>query len=165
METLHDKRALNAAGAAKRVGRSLALGLAAAGADVAITYNGSKAEAQETVAALQQLNVRAMAVACDVRNIDSVQAAVAAVVEEFGGAGRPGRQRERLKPRCYSRSPWLNGTRCSRRIPAGPSWCPRQLILTCGKPRAASSISARWVACIRGPRTRTIAPQRRLFIC
>jgi NAD(P)-dependent dehydrogenase (short-subunit alcohol dehydrogenase family) len=84
MENLHHRRAL-VTGAAKRIGRSLALGLAAAGADVAITYNGSKAEAQETVAALQQLNVRAMAVACDVRNLDSVQAAVAAVVEQFGG--------------------------------------------------------------------------------
>ncbi len=71
-------------GAAKRIGRSLALGLAAAGADVAITYKGSKAEAQATVEALKQLNVRAMAVACDVRNLDSVQAAVAAVVGEFG---------------------------------------------------------------------------------
>ena len=57
MENLHHKRAL-VTGAAKRIGRSLALGLAAAGADVAITYNGSKAEAQETVAALQQLNVQ-----------------------------------------------------------------------------------------------------------
>jgi NAD(P)-dependent dehydrogenase (short-subunit alcohol dehydrogenase family) len=84
MESLHHRRAL-VTGAAKRIGRSLALGLAAAGADVAITYNGSKAEAQETVAALQQLNVRALAVACDVRNLDSVQAAVAAVVEQFGG--------------------------------------------------------------------------------
>jgi NAD(P)-dependent dehydrogenase (short-subunit alcohol dehydrogenase family) len=84
MENLHHRRAL-VTGAAKRIGRSLALGLAAAGADLAITYNGSKAEAQETVEALQQLNVRAMAVACDVRNIDSVQAAVAAVVEQFGG--------------------------------------------------------------------------------
>ena len=84
MENLHHRRAL-VTGAAKRIGRSLALGLAAAGADVAITYNGSKTEAQETVTALQQLNVRAMAVACDVRNIDSVQAAVAAVVEQFGG--------------------------------------------------------------------------------
>jgi NAD(P)-dependent dehydrogenase (short-subunit alcohol dehydrogenase family) len=84
MENLHHRRAL-VTGAAKRIGRSLALGLAAAGANVAITYNGSKAEAQETVEALQQLNVRAMAVACDVRNIDSVQAAVAAVVERFGG--------------------------------------------------------------------------------
>jgi NAD(P)-dependent dehydrogenase (short-subunit alcohol dehydrogenase family) len=84
MENLHHRRAL-VTGAAKRIGRSLALGLAGAGADVAITYNGSKAEAQETVEALQQLNVRAMAVACDVRNIDSVQAAVAAVVEQFDG--------------------------------------------------------------------------------
>jgi NAD(P)-dependent dehydrogenase (short-subunit alcohol dehydrogenase family) len=84
MENLHHRRAL-VTGAAKRIGRRLALGLAAAGADVAITYNGSKQEAQETVEGLQQLNVRAMAVACDVRNIDSVQAAVAAVVERFGG--------------------------------------------------------------------------------
>jgi NAD(P)-dependent dehydrogenase (short-subunit alcohol dehydrogenase family) len=84
MENLHHRRAL-VTGAAKRIGRSLALGLADAGADVAITYNGSKAEAEETVEALQQLNVSAMAVACDVRNIDSVQAAVAAVVERFGG--------------------------------------------------------------------------------
>ena len=84
MESLHHRRAL-VTGAAKRIGRSLALGLASAGADIAITYNGSKAEAQETVAALQQLNVRAMAVACDVRNSDSVHAAVAAVVEQFGG--------------------------------------------------------------------------------
>jgi NAD(P)-dependent dehydrogenase (short-subunit alcohol dehydrogenase family) len=84
MENLHHKRAL-VTGAAKRIGRSLALGLAAAGADVAITYNGSKAEALETVEALERFNVRAMAVACDVRNIDSVQAAVAAVVERFDG--------------------------------------------------------------------------------
>jgi pteridine reductase len=84
MESLQHRRAL-VTGAAKRIGRSLALGLAAAGADVAITYNGSKAEAQETVGALQKLNVRAIAVACDVRSPDSVHAAVAAVVEQFGG--------------------------------------------------------------------------------
>jgi NAD(P)-dependent dehydrogenase (short-subunit alcohol dehydrogenase family) len=83
MEDLHHRTAL-VTGAAKRIGRSLALGLAAAGADVAITYNGSKAEAQETVKALQKLNVRALAVTCDVRSIGSVQAAVAAVVEHFG---------------------------------------------------------------------------------
>jgi NAD(P)-dependent dehydrogenase (short-subunit alcohol dehydrogenase family) len=84
MESLQHRRAL-VTGAAKRIGRSLALGLAAAGADVAITYNGSKAEAQETVGALQKLDVRAIAVACDVRSPDSVHAAVAAVVEQFGG--------------------------------------------------------------------------------
>jgi NAD(P)-dependent dehydrogenase (short-subunit alcohol dehydrogenase family) len=83
MESLHHKTAL-VTGAAKRIGRSLALGLASAGADVAITYKGSKAEALATVEDLKQLNVRAMAVACDVRNLDSVHAAVAAVIKEFG---------------------------------------------------------------------------------
>jgi 3-oxoacyl-[acyl-carrier protein] reductase/pteridine reductase len=83
MESLHHKTAL-VTGAAKRIGRSLALGLASAGADVAITYKGSKAEALATVEDLKQLNVRALAIACDVRNLDSVRAAVAAVVEEFG---------------------------------------------------------------------------------
>lgn len=83
MENLHHRTAL-VTGAAKRIGRSLALALAAAGADVAITYNDSKGEALETVEALQKLNVRALAVTCDVRNIDSVRTAVAAAVEHFG---------------------------------------------------------------------------------
>ena len=71
-------------GAAKRIGRSLALRLAAAGADVAITYRGSAAEAQATVEALRERKVRAMAVHCDVRSQESVAAAVASVVEQFG---------------------------------------------------------------------------------
>ena len=71
-------------GAAKRIGRSLALCLAAAGADVAITYRGSAAEAKATVEALRKHKVRAMAVQCDVRNQESVAAAVASVVEQFG---------------------------------------------------------------------------------
>jgi NAD(P)-dependent dehydrogenase (short-subunit alcohol dehydrogenase family) len=83
MENLHNKTAL-VTGAAKRIGRALALSLAAAGADVAITYKGSQAEATATVEALQKLNVRAMAVACDVRVLESVQQAVAAVTEHFG---------------------------------------------------------------------------------
>jgi 3-oxoacyl-[acyl-carrier protein] reductase/pteridine reductase len=83
LESLHHKTAL-VTGAAKRIGRSLALTLAAAGADVAITYKASAAEAQETVEALRGHNIRAMAVQCDVRNVESVAAAVAAVVEEFG---------------------------------------------------------------------------------
>ena len=71
-------------GAAKRIGRSLALSLAAAGADVAITYRGSDAEAHATVEALRKHKVRAMAVQCDVRDQESVAAAVAGVVEQFG---------------------------------------------------------------------------------
>jgi len=83
LESLHSKTAL-VTGAAKRIGRSLALTLAAAGADVAITYRDSAAEARTTVEALRKLNVRAMAVECDVRNLESVTAAVAAVAGEFG---------------------------------------------------------------------------------
>jgi NAD(P)-dependent dehydrogenase (short-subunit alcohol dehydrogenase family) len=71
-------------GAAKRIGRSLALALADAGADVAITYRGSKADATATVEALKKLGVRAMAVDCDVRSQESVAAAVTAVVEQHG---------------------------------------------------------------------------------
>jgi pteridine reductase len=83
LETLHPKTAL-VTGAAKRIGRSLALSLAAAGADVAITYRGSAVEAEATVEALRKHKVRAMAVRCDVRNQESVTAAVAGVVEQFG---------------------------------------------------------------------------------
>jgi 3-oxoacyl-[acyl-carrier protein] reductase/pteridine reductase len=83
LETLHPKTAL-VTGAAKRIGRSLALSLAAAGADVAITYRGSAAEAQATVEALRKHKVRAMAVQCDVRDQESVAAAVACVAEQFG---------------------------------------------------------------------------------
>jgi 3-oxoacyl-[acyl-carrier protein] reductase/pteridine reductase len=60
------------------------LSLAAAGADVAISYRGSAAEAQATVEALRKHKVRAMAVQCDVRSQESVAAAVAIVVEQFG---------------------------------------------------------------------------------
>jgi NAD(P)-dependent dehydrogenase (short-subunit alcohol dehydrogenase family) len=83
LESLQHKTAL-VTGAAKRIGRSLALGLARAGADVAITYRGSAAEARTTVEDLLRLNVRAAAVPCDVRDPESVAAAVAAVVDQFG---------------------------------------------------------------------------------
>ena len=60
------------------------MSLAAAGADVAITYRDSAAEAHTTVDELRKHKVRAMAVQCDVRNLESVTAAVGAVTGEFG---------------------------------------------------------------------------------
>jgi NAD(P)-dependent dehydrogenase (short-subunit alcohol dehydrogenase family) len=84
LENLNGKIAL-VTGAAKRIGRSLAMHLATAGADVVITYRDSAIEAEATVAALRQQNVRAAAVACDVRDQASVLAAIDAVVREFGG--------------------------------------------------------------------------------
>jgi len=72
-------------GAARRIGRALALALAAEGADVAITYRGSAAEAAETVADIEALGVRSLAIACDVRDEASVQGAVSKAVEHMGG--------------------------------------------------------------------------------
>jgi 3-oxoacyl-[acyl-carrier protein] reductase/pteridine reductase len=71
-------------GGARRIGREIALALARAGADVAITYRKSQTEASETVRELEQLGIRALAVECDVRSEDSVRAAVGTVLNGFG---------------------------------------------------------------------------------
>jgi NAD(P)-dependent dehydrogenase (short-subunit alcohol dehydrogenase family) len=72
-------------GGAKRIGKAIALALAGAGADVAVTYRGSVGEAAGTVAELRALGVRALAVTCDVTEEPSVQAAVAEVAGALGG--------------------------------------------------------------------------------
>ncbi|MGD0681833.1 MAG: SDR family NAD(P)-dependent oxidoreductase [Terracidiphilus sp.] len=71
-------------GGARRVGRGIALALAEAGADVALTFRTSQAEAVETARAIENLGRRALAVECDVRSEASVRSAVAAVVGHFG---------------------------------------------------------------------------------
>jgi NAD(P)-dependent dehydrogenase (short-subunit alcohol dehydrogenase family) len=71
-------------GGARRIGRAIAFALARAGADVAITYRTSNAEAAQTANALQSLGVRALSVECDVRSETSVRQAVAATVAAFG---------------------------------------------------------------------------------
>jgi NAD(P)-dependent dehydrogenase (short-subunit alcohol dehydrogenase family) len=80
---LHSKSAL-VTGGARRIGREIALSLARAGADVAITYRNSKADAERTVEELTAIGVRAYAIECDVRSESSVKASVEAVVEHFG---------------------------------------------------------------------------------
>ena len=71
-------------GAAKRIGRTIALGLAEAGAEVVITYRDSAAEAEDTVRALTAFDVEAMAIRCDVQDSTSVSETVASAIEEFG---------------------------------------------------------------------------------
>jgi 3-oxoacyl-[acyl-carrier protein] reductase/pteridine reductase len=72
-------------GAAKRIGRALALAFARAGADVAITYLSSEAVVRQTVAELAAHGGRTLAVKCDVREEKSVKAAIAQVKDELGG--------------------------------------------------------------------------------
>jgi NAD(P)-dependent dehydrogenase (short-subunit alcohol dehydrogenase family) len=71
-------------GAAKRIGKALALALAAAGADVAITYRESRAEAEHTVAELRAHGVRAESYPCDLRSPESIHHTVNAVATDFG---------------------------------------------------------------------------------
>ena len=72
-------------GGARRIGRAIALMLAQAGADVAISYRTSHAEAAHTAAEIRAHGRRSVVVECDVRSEPSVRAAVAAVLAEFGG--------------------------------------------------------------------------------
>jgi NAD(P)-dependent dehydrogenase (short-subunit alcohol dehydrogenase family) len=71
-------------GAAKRIGRSIALALAEAGANVAITYLASQPDAEATVLSLAEFDVEALAIRSDLRDPESISQAVASVVEEFG---------------------------------------------------------------------------------
>jgi pteridine reductase len=72
-------------GAAKRLGRAMALAAAENGADVAITYRESAREARAVVGELARRGVEALAVRCDVRDERSVREMVKEVAREMGG--------------------------------------------------------------------------------
>ena len=71
-------------GAPKRIGRSVALSLAAEGADVIINYRNSKKEADEAAAQISAMGRRALAVQADVSKRNDVRTMFAAVEKEFG---------------------------------------------------------------------------------
>src|SRR5579875_3607821 len=81
---LEGRRAL-VTGGARRIGRGLALALASAGADVAITYRGSAQEAEQTVIDLAALGVKAVAIPADVHHETSVHSAVEEATRALGG--------------------------------------------------------------------------------
>lgn len=83
MNPLEGKAAL-VTGAAKRIGRELALALAEAGADVAITYRESGEQARQTVVDLEARGVRAAAYAADLRNPEEIREAVGAAAAYLG---------------------------------------------------------------------------------
>ncbi len=71
-------------GGSRRIGRAIALRLAASGANVAITYRDSQPEAEETVRALAAFDVDAFALRTDLTDAESIRQSVAAVIDEFG---------------------------------------------------------------------------------
>jgi NAD(P)-dependent dehydrogenase (short-subunit alcohol dehydrogenase family) len=84
MDKLLAGKAALVTGAAKRIGRAMALAFAEQGANVAITYGASALEAEETVRALAEFGVEAMAVRCDLRDAEDIRQTMAAVIEAFG---------------------------------------------------------------------------------
>ena len=70
-------------GAARRLGRAMALDLAAHGFDVAVHYRGSAAEAHATVAELQALGAQAHAFQADLSDEGACRALVPAVAAYF----------------------------------------------------------------------------------
>jgi 3-oxoacyl-[acyl-carrier protein] reductase len=72
-------------GASRGIGRSIALGLAAAGARIAINHRASKDEAVGVVREVEALDQQAMAVEADISNPGEVETLIARVERELGG--------------------------------------------------------------------------------
>ncbi len=71
-------------GAGKRLGHSIALGLAHAGWDVAVHYGRSAAEASSTVSEIQTLGRRSAALQADLADADAVATLIARCSEALG---------------------------------------------------------------------------------
>ncbi len=71
-------------GGARGIGRAIGLTLARAGADLAITYRGSRTQAEEVVAEARRLGRPAAAFQADVRDRRQVEGAIRSVEAEFG---------------------------------------------------------------------------------
>jgi len=71
-------------GAGKRLGHAMALELAACGHDIAVHYNGSAEAAAETVAAVEALGRRAVALQADLLDEASVAGLMPAAVSALG---------------------------------------------------------------------------------
>ena len=80
---LNEKVAL-VTGAARGLGRAIALELAAAGAKVIVNYAGSEAKAAEVVEQILAAGGEAFAVQADVSRADDVERLVKTALEEFG---------------------------------------------------------------------------------
>lgn len=74
-------------GAAKGIGRAIALRLAEGGYNVVVHYNSSRAEALSTCAELEGLGVKAIALQADLRDSNQALELVEIAARELGGLG------------------------------------------------------------------------------
>lgn len=77
-------RAALVTGAGKRLGRAVALRLASEGANVAVHYGKSEAEARELVAAIQKMGRQAAAFPAELTNVPAIEKLVADAAVHFG---------------------------------------------------------------------------------
>lgn len=71
-------------GAARDVGREIALSLAAEGAAIAVNYRGSKDQAESVVAEIERNGGKAIAYRADVSDFSAVQDMVGKIIADFG---------------------------------------------------------------------------------
>lgn len=71
-------------GGSRVIGRAICMELAAQGAHIVLCYAGDAQRAEQTRRDCELLGVRALAVRCDVKRADEVQAMIDAALSEFG---------------------------------------------------------------------------------
>jgi NAD(P)-dependent dehydrogenase (short-subunit alcohol dehydrogenase family) len=80
-----DGRVALVTGGNRGIGAAIALGLAADGADVALSYRKDAASARETIAAAEALGRRAIGYPASVDDLEAVASMADAVLSDFGG--------------------------------------------------------------------------------
>jgi NAD(P)-dependent dehydrogenase (short-subunit alcohol dehydrogenase family) len=82
-----DQQTALVTGAGRRIGRAIALALAQAGWDVALHFRSSRADAEETAAAIRALGRRAALLECDLQDESAVRALLARAIDALGPIG------------------------------------------------------------------------------
>jgi len=83
MKNLEGRIAL-VTGAAKGIGKAIALKLAAEGAVLIVNYNGSREKAEETLAEIRKISPESEIMQCDVSDYSAVQEMISGIVKKSG---------------------------------------------------------------------------------